>query len=188
MGNKSVLNQILDLAQSLVQSRGYNAMSYRDLADAIGVKTSSIHYYFPSKEDLGIALLQRYRLGLSGLLASINADVHEPRLKLEKYVEIFVETVRSGKICLGGMFASDSNSLPESIQEEVRKFYTENEAWLAEVLKYGRDRGKFNFPGSPKAKAEAIFSALEGVMITARLFNDEGRLLTAWKWILKSLE
>jgi TetR/AcrR family transcriptional repressor of nem operon len=85
------------------------------------------------------------------------------------------------------MFASDCTTLPESMQEEVKRFYTENEAWLANVLKQGRETGKLNFNGSPRIKAETIFSALEGVMITARLFNDEKRLMSASDWIQTTL-
>ena len=73
MRNTPVIEQVLDLAQSLIQLRGYNAMSYRNLADEIGVKTASIHYYFPTKEDLGLALLKRYRLAFKNALAGIDA-------------------------------------------------------------------------------------------------------------------
>lgn len=187
MMNRPVIDQALDLAQSLIQLRGYNAMSYRDLADGIGVKTSSIHYYFPNKEDLGLALLKRYRLAFKNALTLIDSEVSDPKLKFERFVDLFVDTVRTGKICLGGMFATDCATLPESIQDEVKRFYTESEVWLAEVFKHGRELGKFDFNGSPKIKAETIFSTLEGVMIAARLFNDEKRLMSAGEWIQGSL-
>lgn len=188
MKNLPVLDQILDFAQSLVQLRGYNAMSYRDLAVEIGVKTSSIHYYFPSKEDLGLAVMQRYRQGFKNALMQIGDETTDPKLKIKRFVGLFVGTVRADKICLGGMFASDTNSLPESLQNEVRQFYIESETWLSDVLKSGKVQGIFAYSGSSKIKAEAIFSALEGVMITARLFNDEKRLITAGEWILQTLE
>lgn len=162
-------------------------MSYRDLADEIGVKTSSIHYYFPAKENLGLALLKRYRLAFKSALGSIDAEVFDPKLKIERFVDLFVDTVRTGKICMGGMFATDCTTLPKSMQDEVKRFYTENEAWLANVLKQGREVGKLDFNGAPKIKAETIFSALEGAMIAARLFKDEKRLMSAGEWIQTSL-
>lgn len=97
-----VKDKILDYAQFLVQTRGYNAMSYRDLAEGVGIKTSSIHYYFPSKEDLAVALLDRYRQAFKGALAVIDAETTDPKLKFKRFVDLFVETVRAGKICLGG--------------------------------------------------------------------------------------
>lgn len=182
-----VKDQILDYAQVLVQTRGFNAMSYRDLADEIGVKTSSIHYYFPSKDDLAIALVKRYRDGFKSALAKISADGADPSLVFKRYVDLFVETVRGGKICLCGMFASDMVTLPASTLAEVKRFFVENEEWLAGLLREGRESGHFNFEGSPKTKAEAIFSMLEGAMISARLFDDEKRLVNAAKWVQSAL-
>ena len=187
MKSGPVIDQILDLAQSLIQTRGYNAMSYRHLADEIGIKTSSIHYYFPAKEDLGRALMARYRETIKGALAQIDSDTNDPSLKIERYAELFANSVRSGCICLGGMLATDLMTLPQGVQTEVKKFFSENEAWLSSVLNAGRKSGQFTFEGSPKNKAETIFSTLEGAMIAARLFNDEKRLLSAAQWVLHAL-
>ena len=187
MKSGPVIDQILDLAQSLIQTRGYNAMSYRHLADEIGIKTSSIHYYFPAKEDLGRALMARYREAIKGALAQIDSDTNDPSLKIERYAELFANSVRSGCICLGGMLATDLMTLPQAVQTEVKKFFSENEAWLSSVLNAGRESGQFTFEGSPKNKAETIFSTLEGAMIAARLFNDEKRLLSAAQWVLHAL-
>jgi AcrR family transcriptional regulator len=51
---------IMDTAQAMVQAKGYNALSFRELAKAVGIKSASIHYYFPTKGDLGAALARRY--------------------------------------------------------------------------------------------------------------------------------
>ena len=177
----------MDVAQSLVQTHGYNAMSYRDLAAEVGIKTSSIHYYFPAKEDLGVALLQRYRTALKAAVDAIDAEVSDPGRKIERYVEIFVDTARAGKICLGEMCATDSATLSEAMQAEVKLFFKDNEAWLANVCKQGKEAGKFSFEGSPKTKAEIIFAMLEGALIAARLFKDEKRLIRAGEWIRDAL-
>jgi TetR/AcrR family transcriptional regulator, transcriptional repressor for nem operon len=52
METSSVRDQLLQHARSLLMARGYHGFSYHDLARLVGVKTSSIHYYFPKKEDL----------------------------------------------------------------------------------------------------------------------------------------
>jgi len=45
--------RILDIAQDLIQRRGFNAFSYHDIAAPMGIRKASIHYHFPSKADLG---------------------------------------------------------------------------------------------------------------------------------------
>ena len=52
--------QILDLAEMLIQTRGYSAFSYQDISDSLGIRKASIHYHFASKTDLGIAVVDRY--------------------------------------------------------------------------------------------------------------------------------
>ena len=187
MKSAPVADQILDLAQRLIQTRGYNAMSYRDLAGQIGIKTSSIHYYFPAKEDLGRALMARYRQGIQSVLAGIDATTDVPRVKIERYVDMFREAVRSGRICLGGMLATDLATLPRGVQAEVRTFFSENESWLAGVLEAGRESGAFTFKGSPQVEAATMFAALQGTMIAARLFHDDERLTSAVDWMLNAL-
>ena len=187
MNTNPIHTQLLDVAQALVQTRGFNAMSFRDLADAVGIKTASIHYYFPTKEDLGLALLARYRSAFKGALTIIDAQTDEPKTKIKKCVDLFIATVRSDKICLVGMFATDFITISDSMQSEVKQFYTENETWLATVCKQGRDLGMFSFIGSPKNKAETIFATLEGALIAARLFKNEERLQSAGEWVLAAL-
>ncbi len=52
--------QILDVAERLVQNRGFNGFSYADVASELGISKPSLHYHFASKADLGEALMRRY--------------------------------------------------------------------------------------------------------------------------------
>ena len=45
--------RILDIAERLVQTRGYNGFSYADIAQALKVTKASLHYHYPAKADLG---------------------------------------------------------------------------------------------------------------------------------------
>ena len=47
--------RILDVAERLVQTRGFNGFSYADIADALKVTKASLHYHFRGKADLGAA-------------------------------------------------------------------------------------------------------------------------------------
>ena len=52
--------EILDVAEMLIQTRGYSASSYQDISQVLGIRKASIHYHFPSKTDLGVAVIERY--------------------------------------------------------------------------------------------------------------------------------
>jgi TetR/AcrR family transcriptional regulator, transcriptional repressor for nem operon len=169
--------KILSAAQNLVQIHGFNAFSYRDLSEAIGIKTSSIHYYFPSKNDLGETLVKEYRVNFQRALEQIESEYENPLNQLKEYVSLFLSTLKQGgKICLCGMLASDHQTLSEKIQSQVREFFDENEKWLAEILNKGKEQKLLGFAGNADDIAATFFAMLEGSMLVARVFNDENRL------------
>ena len=53
--------QLLAAAADLLQRVGYASFSFRDLADAVGIRAASVHYHFPTKADLGLALVDWFR-------------------------------------------------------------------------------------------------------------------------------
>lgn len=172
--------KLLDTAQGLVQINGFNAFSYRHLSEAVGIKTASIHYHFPGKEDLGEALARRYREQFNDVLKRIEAENSAATARVEQYAEQFLQTLKhGGKICLCGMLASDYATLPEKVRVQIRAFFTENEAWLARILEQGKTSGAFGFESSAEDMAMTFFSMLEGAMLGARMFEDESRLQRA---------
>jgi TetR/AcrR family transcriptional repressor of nem operon len=180
---------VLDAAQQLVQQRGYNAFSYHDLADEIGIKTASIHYYFPTKGDLGKALMQRYTLHIQESLTEIDARTTDPKRKLRSFFDLFAAgmCVDGGKLCLGCMLASDLMTLPNGLQNDVRAFFECMETWLVKVLKEGRAVGSFQFVGTPEKTAQVFVATLNGAMITARAFGDDKHLNESTAWLLSMI-
>jgi TetR/AcrR family transcriptional repressor of nem operon len=62
------------LAERLIQTRDYSAFSYQDIADRLGIRKASIHEHFPSKTDLGIAVVERYVARFGAAVASLVAN------------------------------------------------------------------------------------------------------------------
>jgi TetR/AcrR family transcriptional repressor of nem operon len=165
--------RILDVAQRLAQSRGYNAFSYADLAEALGIRKASIHYHFPSKADLAHALVARYRKQAAALLAQIDTETTDPVLKLRRYVALDQEIMDDGsRVCLGGMFASDVLSLSDPVRAEVDGFFRDNERWLADVLRQGQRQGSFRISASADEEAQMFVAGLQGAMLIARSRHD----------------
>ena len=55
-------DEILAASESLIRKVGFNGFSTRDVADAVGIKAASVHYHFPMKSDIGVAVTERYTL------------------------------------------------------------------------------------------------------------------------------
>jgi TetR/AcrR family transcriptional repressor of nem operon len=167
--------RILDIAEQLVQMRGFNGFSYADIAAELGITKASLHYHFPTKATLGEKLVERYeRHFYTALLGIEKEEVHALR-RLEAYVRIYGRVLDTGRMCLCGMLAADYTTLPGAMRERVRHFFEINEAWLVAVLSQGRVRGELAFAGEPVDRARLLVGALEGGMLLARTEGDPER-------------
>ena len=108
--------EVLDLAETLIQTRGYSAFSYQDIADALGIRKASIHYHFPSKTDLGLAVVDRYAERFGAALDAIAADTKQSSLAmLDHYAAPYLELAKTpDKVCLCGALAGEMMALPPS--------------------------------------------------------------------------
>lgn len=84
---------ILDVAEELLLTRGYVAFSYQDIAARIGIRKASIHYHFPSKADLGLAIIER---GVARTQHVRTRDLSDPAARLEDYFRHFEQLNRDG--------------------------------------------------------------------------------------------
>ena len=179
----------MNVARELIQQRGYNAVSYRDLAAEVEIKTASIHYYFPAKADLVEELVRRYRQEFADARAGIDRRARSGRERLAAFHRVLSDSFKAtGRMCLCGLLAAETSSLPDPVNAEVRLFFGENESWLADVMSRGREDGTLRFQGAPESAGRGHFAALEGALLSAWTFGDERRLREAARWLLGGLQ
>lgn len=153
----SKIEPILETAQRLIQQRGYNGFSFREIASEVGCTSASIHYHFPTKSDLARTVAARYRQAFAKRLAEIG-DTESGSERLYGFAGLFIETLRNDRrLCLCGILASESESLPAEVVQEAEAFFAESEAWLSETL--------------PAAAAKSFLAAMEGALLVARARN-----------------
>jgi TetR/AcrR family transcriptional repressor of nem operon len=160
-------DRILDIAERLVQRRGFNAFSYADVATAVGIRKASLHYHFATKADLGQALVARYRQTFLEALRGIEEGTEDAGKRLERYAALYGAVLRKKRMCMCGMLATDAATLPKAMRDSVAGFFAENVAWLTGVLEQGRTRGELAFEGTSASMAGFFVSALEGAMLVA---------------------
>jgi TetR/AcrR family transcriptional repressor of nem operon len=167
-------DRILDVAELMLQTRGYNAMSYGAIAGEVGVTKAALHYHFPTKADLGLAVLQRYRDGFSDALEGIDARKLPAMERLAAYAQLYVDVLVGDRLCLCAMLAAEQRTLDDAIRHEVDHFFGANHAWLASVVETGRADGTIAGVGEPDALAEMVLGTLEGAMLMAWARRDVG--------------
>ncbi|MFC3851231.1 TetR/AcrR family transcriptional regulator [Salinispirillum marinum] len=160
----STAEQILDVTQALLSEKGFNGFSFREVALAVGIKSASVHYHFPTKEDLVVAVLKRY----SGRFLSAFAYADEHCASSEEKLQFFVNMYRTElkqnqrlPMCI--MLASDIAVLPDNVVLGLRQFYRQNLAWLAALVSEEADAD---------AQAAGWLSSLNGALVGTRVVGD----------------
>ena len=166
--------QILDLAETLIQTRGYSAFSYQDIADSLGIRKASIHYHFPSKADLGVAVVDRYIARFGDALTAIADDQSQSSMTmLDFYVQPYLQFASTpDRVCLSGALAGEMMALPPRVRERVDHFFKTHQLWLTGILERGVTRGEFTLAAPASKVARFVFGALQGALLVKRTTND----------------
>ena len=178
----SMRDRILHVTERRVRDSGYHGVSFRDVAADVGIKSSSVHHHFPTKEDLGAAVADAYTEQFMAALGDPADRSRTPRELLSHYVNLFRKAlVEDGQMCLCGVLASETQGLPLGVRRAVRKFFERNIAWLEIVM-----RRKF-----PRAddrtvhrRALQVIASLEGAMLLATGLDSQD----AFEAVAASLE
>jgi len=178
-------DHIIDLAEELIRTRGYNAFSYGDIARALHIRNAAIHYHFPAKADLGISVVDRE---LKKISESRTGSTTLPGgRQLRTLVETFYGSSRKGWICLNGSLTPDYLTLPPPLRERVTDMCRSILDWMKECLEKGRDDGSLRFDGAVEDRALLVVSALLSSLLLSRVLGAEvfDRMLDR---LLKDLE
>jgi TetR/AcrR family transcriptional repressor of nem operon len=185
--DKGTAERILDVAERLVQVRGFNGFSYADVSSELGISKASLHYHFAGKAELGEALIGRYAGRFVDALAAIDSREGDAPAKLQAYADIYAGVLRDRRMCLCGMLAAEYDTLPEPMRDAIVRFFDANEAWLAGVVEQGREERSLQVEGSVRDEAQTIVSGLEGALLVARPYGDVARFEAAATRLLRSL-
>jgi TetR/AcrR family transcriptional repressor of nem operon len=150
---------ILDAAEARMRCGGYNGFSFREIATDVGIKSSSVHYHFPTKENLAAAVIRRYT---EQALEAVNADVASGLDPAQAWIKAFRGTLHSKEhMCPCIVLGPSMLDLPAEVSNEVRHFFR---AAIDHLVKGGL---------SPHSAAH-LLALISGAMLIASVVGDNG--------------
>lgn len=170
-GKPDTREQILSSAEALLQQRGFNGFSYQHIAAELGIRTAAVHYHFPAKDDLGVALVRRYRESFQCWVRRLPLEL-SGWARLQAYFSTYrqhLDAGESGRLCPGGVFGADFGVLSDEMRVEARVLMRDTYAWLVMTLEEGRRERSLRFDGDAYDKAIIVGAALQGGLQIARL-------------------
>ena len=180
--------KILEVAEELVQGVGLNAMSYKHISDAVGIRKPSIHHHFPKKADLVDTLLERCHISYGGKYLRIVEESGPAPEKLRKPAKVFEEGLQKRQLCLVGMISSDLNTLQDNSRSILETTIRKTVEIFSIAFRQGREEGSLVFEGTAAETSHAFLSFLIGAQITARAHGGVGAFRTATEAVISSWE
>ncbi|MBL4766787.1 MAG: TetR/AcrR family transcriptional regulator [Rhodobacteraceae bacterium] len=167
---------ILAAAEQAVRRKGYDGFSYADLSKKVGIRKASIHYHFPTKADLSVALMQRYMTEFSSACTEIEKQNTTGAARLSGLINYYRLAIDDGRcLCLCVSFSGSRDSLSEALVTQIRRFREETLQWIERAFDLGRADGSVLNVAGPAQEAAATLALLEGAQLMARAQIDPSR-------------
>ncbi|MEP9380051.1 TetR/AcrR family transcriptional regulator [Aquabacter sp. CN5-332] len=148
---------IMDAAERRMRRGGFNGFSFREIAADVGVKSSSVHYHFPTKENLAAAVIKRYTTESAEMFERELAKETDP---VKVWVKAFRVTIHSqDRMCPCAVLGGSSQDLPPEVAAEVKRFFKMCHDKLVER-------------GLPPDEASHLLSTITGAQVVANAMND----------------
>ena len=161
---------IMDAAERRIQQGGFGGFSFREIAADVGIKSSSVHYHFPTKDDLAAAVIRRWAEYTSEL---IDKELEKDPDPIRVWTKAFRGTAFSeARMCPCTVLGAGSQDLPEQVAKEVKGFFKMcQEKLVAEGL-------------SPSQAAE-VLSTITGALVVANALGDTAEYDRATRNLLR---
>jgi AcrR family transcriptional regulator len=162
---------IIQLGDLLLRKKGYNAFSYADISKELGIKNAAVHYHFPTKSDLVVAIINYHKENFEEFKKATHSKNGID--KVNRFLDIYSKIQKDEKICLVGTLATDWGTIDEESQKHLREMADEILSWLTAVLIEGLKKKDFNFPEAPKTKALLIIGNMLAATQLARITGEK---------------
>ena len=164
---------LLQSAEQAVRQRGYHGFSYADLAREIGIRKASIHHHFPTKADLGVALIERYNAAFFDQLKNIKDAEGTAADQLRAYLRLYRDALDNGEqVCLCVSLSAGRDHLSDEILDQLDQFHRDSLHWLEQLFERADADGSISLHAAPEAEASAALALVEGAQLLARASKD----------------
>ena len=171
--------RLLEAATELIYARGYAAVGVKELCQRAGVKRGSFYYFYSSKRDLALAVLDgQWDVFQKEMLEPAFSGNIPPLDKLRRLFMMAYEFQLALKNATGlthgcpfGNLALELSSHDELIQEKIREVFQHLTGHFEQILREAASSGELLGIDTERT-AQAILAYLEGAFLLAKTYDD----------------
>ena len=172
MGMKGSVNRqrIVEAADNLFYSRGYNQTSFSDISDETGIPRGNFYYYFKTKEDILTAVVDARVAVFKEMLTSCDKSSSDPRESLLAFTELPIqheELVLQYGCPIGTLSCELVKDQDQDISKaKISAVFDLLKEWCMEKFK------ALGFEQKAHDYAMDLLAKLQGISILANVYND----------------
>jgi TetR/AcrR family transcriptional repressor of nem operon len=187
MGRRSdARERILQAGGELFGRRAYSAIGVAEICAAAGVPKGSFYYFFPSKQDLALEVVNEHWTWQRGVWTQIltaEAPAQERlRALFTATAEMQADALRgTGSVtgCLFGNLALEVSEQDDPVRARLQEIFEEQVDLVETVVRDGVEAGELVLD-EPRVTAKSVVAQVEGMVLFAKLFNDPAQLDGLW--------
>jgi TetR/AcrR family transcriptional repressor of nem operon len=166
---------IMRRARELMLSRSYLGLNFQVLADQVGIRKASLYHHFPSKEALGVALVDDARERFLQWTDTVKSET--PSRQAVAYIKMFRDQIGAGeRVCPVGATASEWELIDPALQDAVRALSRAHAEWVTGVAdrlaKSANTDPQLMGGAKPRQWAAHVSALCQGALMMARLNQD----------------
>jgi TetR/AcrR family transcriptional repressor of nem operon len=191
MGKITAKEKLLDAAEALMLSEGYSQTSVDSVCDDAGVTKGSLYHHFKTKEDLGVAVLERWISRNAEILQNgPHLEVEDPTQAALVYVQHVVDSApdlwRSG--CFVGSLSMDMAGSSDRMQKSVEAIFRGFVEGHADLFQPVVEKSKLENVPSAEELAEWFLATIEGSIVLAKAYRQMTPITRSVKSFRRYLE
>jgi AcrR family transcriptional regulator len=166
--------EIVQVASKIFTRFGFKKTTMEEIAFASRKGKSSIYYYFPSKEDIFRAVVEKEAEELKKELKRAISNVEDPIEQLRTFILFRMHKLKT----LTNFYAALKSDYLNHLEfiEKIRKEYDRNEIEIVKnILRSGIDNGEFVID-DPELAAVALVTAMKGLEIPLFIKKEHGNI------------
>ncbi|MFK8186695.1 MAG: TetR family transcriptional regulator C-terminal domain-containing protein [Phormidesmis sp.] len=179
-------DDLIRVGRALIVRKGFNATGLSDVLTLAEVPKGSFYYYFESKEDFGLAIIEASAQSYQQKLAdTLGNEQMSPLARLNSYFEYGLSEMDASSCeegCLLGNLAQEMSAQNPVFRDRLNQIFSDWERHLANCLQAAYEAGELTQPPTDEL-ASFILSSWQGAMIRSKLASSTEPLKTFTKLI-----
>jgi TetR/AcrR family transcriptional repressor of nem operon len=182
MSKETTKNALLEAGRRVFLEKGYNNAGIDAILGEAGVPKGSFYYYFPSKEEFGLQVLNRFAARHEADLDRFLGDTGlRPVERLRRLVGATIERLESQQCrngCLIGNLSQEMADQSEAFRVRLEVVFRGWSARYAACLKEAQDAGEIAAGLDVNELAEFLLASWQGAILRAKTMRSTAPLRT----------